>query len=69
MDNEENNNKEEFTSAKILFRHNQQEIIQRKEGYYDKIIDSLHLARTKIDILILVLLGILVWIFLSGMRS
>ena len=57
------------SSIKEVFEHNQQEIIKKKEGYYDKIIDSLHLTKGKIDLLIIVLLVIIVLIFVFGHRS
>ena len=43
----------EFASARELFEHNQQKIIERKEQYYDKVIDSLHLTKGKLDVLII----------------
>lgn len=57
------------TSAKELFEHNQREIIKKKEGYYDKVIDSMHLTKAKLDILIVVLLVIVVLIFIFGSKN
>ena len=56
-------------SAKELFERNQKEIIKRKEGYYDKVIDSLKLTKTKLDILVVVLLIIIVLIFVFGSKN
>ena len=68
---EEKNEKEEqtYSSARELFEHNQQEIIKRKEGYYDKVIDSLHLTTGKLDILIVLLIAIIIIIFVLGSRK
>ena len=52
MSEEEKKTEEQYTSAKELFEHNQQKIIERKEQYYDKVIDSLHLTKGKLDLLI-----------------
>ena len=57
------------SSIREVFEHNQQEIIKKKEGYYDKIIDSLHLTKGKIDILIIILLAIIVLIFVFAHRN
>ena len=56
----------ELSSARELFQHNQAEIIKQKEAFYDKIISSLHLTKSGLDILILVLLAIIVVIFLTA---
>lgn len=69
---DENKEKQEEyskSSIKEVFEHNQQEIIKKKEGYYDKIIDSLHLTKGKIDILIILLIAIVVLIFVLGHRN
>ena len=67
MDNEETKTEEKsFNSVREMMEHNQQQIVKRKEAYYDKVIDSFHLTRTKLDILIIILLIILVLIFMSG---
>ena len=44
-------------------------IIKKKEGYYDKVIDSMHLTKAKLDILIVVLLVIVVLIFIFGSKN
>ena len=54
---EKKTEEQQYTSAKELFEHNQQKIIERKEQYYDKVIDSMHLTKGKLDLLIV--LGIL----------
>ncbi len=67
MDNEETKTEEKsFNSVREMMEHNQQQIVKRKEAYYDKVIGSFHLTRTKLDILIIILLIILVLIFMSG---
>ncbi|MBQ6654315.1 MAG: hypothetical protein IJM79_02195 [Erysipelotrichaceae bacterium] len=63
---EEEKKEEQFSSPKQLFEHNQQKIIERKERYYDKIIESLHLSTWKLDLLVVVLIVIVILIFIFG---
>ena len=64
MSKQENKKEEkQFSSAKELFEHNQQEIIKRKESYYDKVISSLKLTKGKLDLLIVLLIIIIILIF------
>lgn len=58
--------KNQFSSARELFEHNQQKIIERKESYYDRIIDSMHLTKGKIDVLVIILIAIIILIFVFG---
>ena len=69
MSEEQKKEEPKFQSAKELFEHNQQEIIKRKEGYYDKVIDSLHLTRGKLDLLVIALLIIIVLIMVFGSQK
>ena len=70
MDDKETKAEEkEFQSAKELLKHNQAEIVRQKEAFYDKIISSLHLTKTGLDILILVLLAVIVIIFLTAGKN
>ena len=63
MSEEEKKEENQFTSTKELFEHNSQKIIERKEAYYDKIINSLHLTKGKLDLLIVLLIVIIILIF------
>ncbi len=63
---EEKKEENRFTSAKQLFEHNSQKIIERKEAYYDKIINSLHLTKGKLDLLIILLIIVIILIFIYG---
>ena len=65
----EEKKEEQFTSAKELFEHNQKEIVKRKESYYDKLIDSLHLTTGKLDLLIVALLIIAVIIVVVSAKN
>lgn len=69
MNEEEKKTEEEFASAKELFDHNQKQIIERKERYYDKVIDSLHLTTAKLDILIAVLILVIIAIMVISARN
>jgi hypothetical protein len=69
MSEEEKKEENQFTSAKELFEHNSQKIIERKEAYYDKIINSLHLTKGKLDLLIILLIIVIILIFVFGSRK
>ena len=66
MSEKEKQEEKQFSSAKELFEHNSQKIIEKKESYYDKVIDSLHLTTGKLDILIIVLIAAIILIFVFG---
>jgi len=70
MSEEDNREQQQqFSNAKELFKHNQQKIIERKESYYDKLINSMHLTKTKLDILIAVLVVIIILIFVLAPKQ
>ncbi|MBR0137019.1 MAG: hypothetical protein IJM15_01240 [Erysipelotrichaceae bacterium] len=65
----EEKKEEQFSSAKELFEHNQKEIVKRKESYYDKLIDSLHLTTGKLDLLVVMLIIIAVIIVVLSAKT
>ncbi|MBQ1826913.1 MAG: hypothetical protein II712_02280 [Erysipelotrichaceae bacterium] len=65
----EEKKEEQYSSARELFEHNQKQIIERKERYYDKVINSLHLTAGKMDLLIVVLLLALVAVIVIGLLN
>ena len=65
----EEKKEEQFSSARELFEHNQKQIIKRKESYYDKLIDSLHLTTGKLDLLIVALIIIAVIIVVVSAKN
>ncbi len=52
-------------NIKELFKENQKKIIEQKEKFYDKIINSLKLDEKKLDILVVVLILAIVIIFFT----
>lgn len=52
-------------NIKELFKDNQKKIIEQKEKFYDKIINSLKLDEKKLDILVVVLILAIVIIFFT----
>ncbi len=52
-------------NIKELFKENQEKIIEQKEKFYDKIINSLKLDEKKLDILVVVLILAIVIIFFT----
>ena len=65
---EEMKEEKQFSSARELFEHNQQQIIEKKEAYYDKVIDKFHLTTWKLDLLVILLIVIIVLIFVFGSK-
>ncbi len=65
----EEKKEEQYPSAKQLFEHNQKQIIEQKEKYYDKVINSLHLTAGKVDLLIAFLLIALVVVVVIGLLN
>jgi hypothetical protein len=65
----EEKKEEQYSSARELFEHNQKQIIERKEKYYDKVINSLHLTAGKIDLLIVLLLAALAIVVVIGLLN
>ncbi len=52
-------------NVKELFKENQKKIIEQKEKFYDKLINSLKLNEKKLDILVIFLILIIVIIFFT----
>ena len=52
-------------NVKELFKENQKKIIEQKERFYDKLINSLKLNEKKLDILVIFLILIIVIIFFT----
>lgn len=65
MSEKEKKEESQFSSAKELFEHNQRQIVRKKEEYYDKVIDSMHLTKGKLDLLIIILIIIVIVIFVT----
>ncbi len=55
----------QLQNIKELFKENQKKIIEQKEKFYDKIINSLKLDEKKLDILVVVLILAIVIIFFT----
>lgn len=55
-------------NVKELFKENQKKIIEQKERFYDKLINSLKLNEKKLDILVIFLILIIVIIFFTQSR-
>ncbi|MBR3005369.1 MAG: hypothetical protein IKH68_01805 [Erysipelotrichaceae bacterium] len=69
MSEEEKNKEPQFSSAKEVFEHNQQQIVRKKEEYYDKVIGSLNLTKGKLDIIIIGLIIAVIVIVIIGLKN